>query len=142
MGPKTNTRSIKSLRRLTRSKTQVIFFDSTQITKSDQGMQLHPAGCKGDVDEEVRSSRSIPKTRSILNDEERMFSFKDLLETFNSLEGGMVQKAPRLKSNISPIESLNGDTMMKRREMFDHPFNDVFKRKGNMYSFSKKHPRD
>ncbi|AFN83842.1 hypothetical protein EROM_100250 [Encephalitozoon romaleae SJ-2008] len=142
MGPKTNTRSIKSLRRLTRSRTQVIFFDGTQIMKSDEGMRPHLPGCKDDTEEEVPSSRSIPKTCNILNGEERMFSFKDLLETFNSLEGGMTQKTSRLESNTGPIESLNRDTMMKRKEMFDHPSNDVFKRKGNMDSLSKKYTRD
>ncbi|AFM99132.1 hypothetical protein EHEL_100380 [Encephalitozoon hellem ATCC 50504] len=141
MGQETNIRSTRGLRRHTRSKTQVIFFDSAQIIKADREAQSHRHECKIEADKEVSFSKNDTKAFSV-SSSERMFSFKDLLKTFNSLEGKASQKTSGSRSSISSIESLSRDTMMKRREMFDRAFNDVSEQKRHVYSFSRGCARD
>ncbi|ADM12359.1 uncharacterized protein Eint_100320 [Encephalitozoon intestinalis ATCC 50506] len=113
MGLGINTKSVRGLRRFTRSKTQVIFFDNSRSPKTSKNTQKHQE-CRED-----QPAENIPQVSNVLKAEERMFPFEKLLETFTNLEKKKIQKTLRPCDGINPMKTLRKDSFAER--YFDSP---------------------
>lgn len=114
MGYETNRKSVRGLRRLFRSKTQVIFLDASEAIKS--GISTLSRECGKEPAEGMPQAERAPDVCKVRSDGERMFSFKKLLETFSSLER---KTEPRMTSESPGIDVIDKDIISRRRLMFD-----------------------
>ncbi|CAD25756.3 hypothetical protein [Encephalitozoon cuniculi GB-M1] len=137
MGHETNIRSVRGLRRLTKSKTQVIFFDNSCVMKMDEKALTQLPQCKEEVESKRPTFRTGPGKHGAVSGGERMFSFKELLEIFNDLERGTGKRASKPTASINPADALGKDVMLQRRHMFDHAYGNFLEQKKHAPTLSK-----